>query len=314
MFVFTHGRLCYYIGVKLPATKKQRASPDETCRSLLVDGCAPEIMRRVYSFLNLQEALQVCCTCRQFNNSTDAFLYCYISCIHRQDVHVKEPERLLGVKQNKILYNLQRTDKLRALIQNKSLHQSFFDIFISQIVYLSEADNAEALSVVLNDQRFQNEIINLDTAIKRNFTSMAQVLQEDERIKGDIQMCATCSVNIGAFSCQRWQGCRNFRGEGEQWKKYCRACVLPDNRFCKECDEYLCPDCFESANYHVCEKCRRLNCCSDYSECNLKFRICTYRYCGKEKCSSCIKSDNELWTVDHEGDPWCQACYQYLLR
>ena len=37
----------------------------------------------------------------------------------------------------------------------------------------------------------------LETVLRRDFTEMAEVLKENDKIKKDIRMCVSCSVNIG---------------------------------------------------------------------------------------------------------------------
>ena len=41
----------------------------------------------------------------------------------------------------------------------------------------------------------------LEKCLRKEFTAMAAVLQQDERVKKDIQMCRTCSNNIGCYYC-----------------------------------------------------------------------------------------------------------------
>ena len=141
--------------------------------------------------------------------------------------------------------------------------------------------------------------IDLEECLRKGFTAMAAVLQQDERVKKDIQMCRTCSNNIGCYECTNC-------GRMCRWHedpRYCRECVLKDDRFCKVCHDYLCPSCFERGLYSSCEKCGGIECRS--FPCPESFLIWC-ESCHRKKCEACVYEDGEDWSV------WsnCPTCAQ----
>ena len=65
----------------------------------------------------------------------------------------------------------------------------------------STADNGEAVSNLLEDVRCNVDPTMLDMALRKDYAAMAEVLQQDEGVRSVIRVCATCSVNIGAYEC-----------------------------------------------------------------------------------------------------------------
>ena len=89
--------------------------------------------------------------------------------------------------------------------------------------------------------------------------------------------------------------------------RYCRECVLKDDRFCKECSDYLCPSCFERGVYSSCEKCGRIEC-----------RLCPGDFliecdqCDRKKCKPCIKEDGGVWFELENRQTLCRTCASTL--
>ncbi len=182
------------------------------------------------------------------------------------------------------------------------MSKEFLRYYLYLLVSHSKTDNAEAVSILLEIDNVYAEIDLLDIALQKDFTEMAKALQQAESIKKDIRMCATCSVNIGCYDCQRSEACCN----GED-ARYCRACMLEINKACKSCEEYLCPPCFAAGNYHACDKCGIINCFTFGADsCDEEFLIC--QECNRKKCTSCALEDNESWDCDDDTDLFCPDC------
>lgn len=200
--------------VEAPTAKRQKSNDGaEDQHSLLLE-MHPEILRKVYSFLELKEALFLRQTNRRFNNaSRDIFQY--RSFIMNDDALEKRgfvaTDRIrYTLKQETLLCNLPDAENLRAVLRNETLDPDFVRRFMHYLVwYNSTTDNAQALTVLLEDERCKVNVDELEKVLRQGFSSMAAVLQQDERIKKDIQMCETCSNNIGCYKCSNGYRCGN---------------------------------------------------------------------------------------------------------
>jgi hypothetical protein len=47
-------------------------------------------------------------------------------------------------------------------------------------------DSGQAVSIVLEDERYEANVSHLETCLRKGFTAMAAVLEQDERVKKDI--------------------------------------------------------------------------------------------------------------------------------
>jgi len=284
-----------------PLAKKQRLVPVPQ-PSLLLDSY-PDILENVYSFLTLKEALVLRRTCRQLNNDTDIFR-CSLIVDSNMVARIKFDQahayhvRYLDL-QERALYNLTRTADLRALLRNETLPQSMIVDFLKNLIAKSTKDNGEAVSVLLQDDRVVVEPKMLDMALRKDYAAMAAALQQNEQVKASIRMCATCSVNIGAYECFKGLECMRLPNSGPgdsalpagfKLPKYCRTCARTNHLFCK-CGEYLCQECL--AGHHIeCCDCGNIAC--GRGECVL--RACPR--CAFDKCSTC--------TADFS--PYCYPC------
>jgi len=79
-------------------------------------------------------------------------------------------------------------------------------------------------------------------ALRKDFAAMTAALQQNEEIRDSIQMCDTCSVNIGAYECFKVLKCMRLFNPGKgdaalpyafNLPKYCRACAIDNHLFCK---------------------------------------------------------------------------------
>lgn len=240
-----------------PTAKRHKSNgAGRTQCSLLLEplDTQPEILRHMYSFLSLKEALVLRLTHRQFNDdANDLYRSSYLM---NPDI-LKErglscDDRLNYMKkQHRALCNLS-DENLRAVLRNKTIDSTFVAHFIWFLLdyEYSTRDNAQAVAILLEDGRAKTNIEQLEDLLRKDLTAMAQVLQQDERVKKGIQMCGTCSANIGCYTCTSWGHCVHAQG-----RRYCRECVKNDHRFCGACKDYLCPACFEGGRLviHVTE-------------------------------------------------------------
>ena len=227
----------------------------QSSRSFLLD-THPEILRKVYSFLSLKEALSLRQVHRMFNGaSNDIFQYSFIM---NEDVmknhgfdrvYAGEYER----NQTQALCNLRNYENLRAVLRNETLKSDFICNFIWDFVRYSTTDNAQAVSILLQDGRCERNVLMLQALLRNDFIAMATALQRDGRVKQLLGPCGTCAINTGCYICSNQDHCVKH----ESRPAYCRPCVMNDSRFCSECNDYLCPACFEQGLYNSCEKCHR---------------------------------------------------------
>ena len=259
-------------GAAAPAAKRQKTTETtaETHRSVLLQA-PPEILRKVYSFLSLKEALLLRQVHRQFNELRNV-LYQY-SIIMNEDALKRQGfiddntiDNYLHC-QTEELCNLVDNERLRAVLRNESLPSDFARIYVRCLIGVSKTDNGQAVSILLEDERCNVDVHDLENCLKNDCTVMAEVLQQDERVKKDIQMCRTCSSNIGCYECTNAYKCAV---DGEP--RYCRECVLKDDRFCGQCNEYLCPGCHEEGDFERCEKCNAIVCI--YGDCRRRVFSC----------------------------------------
>ena len=115
------------------ANKRQKSSTDahQSDRSLLLQA-QPEILRKVYSFLSLKEALILRQTHRQFNEAAnDLYQYSFImneNVLKRQGIAGND--YFYTSKQTKTVCNLVDNENLRALLRNETLNPGFMYNFI----------------------------------------------------------------------------------------------------------------------------------------------------------------------------------------
>lgn len=269
-------------------------------RSLLLE-TRPEILWHIYSFLELKDALIL----RHFNNTTnDLYQYSFVmnyDTLNKRGLSELDDSWnffLPMSKQTRALCNAD-SQNLRAVLRNESLDPDFICDFIENLVHFSTTDNAQAVSILLQDGRSHVSIDELEYMLKKDFTAMAAVLQHDERLKKDIQICAICSNNIGCYVC-------NVEGA-----KICRECFITgrENRSCAYCNTYLCPLCFELGNYSACENCQAMECfCPQCS--NAVIIECAR--CNRQKCLSCIKEDGDVW-FPLDDNKICPTCVTAVL-
>ena len=198
------------------------------------------------------------------------------------------------------LCNLVDNQNLRAVLRNETLPANLAEQFIFELIYHSRIDNGKALSILLQDERCVVRIQELEKCLRKGLTSMAEVLQQDERVKQDIKMCRTCSNNIGCYFCTNYEECAI--GEGP---RFCQECVSKDARHCLNCKDYLCPACYEEEHFERCEKCNGIVCI--YEDCREDFlAVCVG--CDQQKCKSCVEEDGEEWWDSDDMGIHCPTC------
>lgn len=264
-YVFVY---CSVLDPQTHAAKKRRVIAREN-RSFLLE-CNVDIICKVYSFLNLKDGLIVRRTCRALNAGTDAFQHCQLAYYLRARGAIDEPPNMLGfassrkmfdqyeMKQLKTICNFNHNGNLRAILRNESLNHCTWvgSEFVECLIAYSKTDNAEAVTILLEDGRVQVGECLLDYALRKDFVAMAAALQENDVIKAGIQMCSTCSINIGCYYCHNGLQCCKSSDD----PNVCRACFLAANTRCAECQSHLCAECFAQGSaknkYAVyCEEC-----------------------------------------------------------
>ena len=293
-------------GAPVPTDKRQKTNePADTAHSLLLD-IQPEILRKVCSFLRLKVALSLRQVHRKFNNElcTDLYQYSFIMYSDALKERGFDKNYCANYLMNHTLglCNLVDNENLQAVLRNETLPSGLARDFMHHLVKDSKTDNGQAVSILLQDGRCKVNTDHLEQCLRKGFTSMALALQQDERVKKDIQMCRTCSKHIGCYDCTNYDECV----VGEE-PRYCRECVLKDDSFCKECSDYLCPSCFERGLYSSCEKCGGIEC-----------RVCPLHFlmecdgCHRKKCKPCIKEDGGVWFELENGQTPCRNCASTL--
>lgn len=288
------------------STAKRQKIVQASSRSLLLES-RPEILRKVYSFLTLKEALVLRRTHRRFNEaSDDIFQY---SVIMSRDIDPNCCFDYLN-KQDRVFCNLSDNDNLRAVLRNETLGPGFVERLFRTFVHFSTTDNGQAISILLQDGRCDVShvsIFKLQTFLKKGFIAMARALQQDDRVKQMILFgqCSTCAANTGCYICTNKDDpqCINI----EYQPLYCHSCVIEDNHFCSQCNGYICRACFEQGIYQRCEKCHRVACpsllsCIWHGNCDR---------CHRTKCDSCITEDGENW-VSLLDEIYCPTCFLEL--
>ena len=197
-------------------------------------------------------------------------------------------------KQTQALCNLADNENLRALLRNESLPSGLAETFMYSFVSQSKTDNGQAVSILLQGGRCSVSIYDLKKCFKKGFTAMAEVLQQDEQFTTDNKKCRTCCNTVGCYECANFESCTNG---GEL--TYCRECVMEDDRFCKRCNDYLCPSCYEAGIFGACEKCNGIAC--DGKTCIRDF-LNGCEDCRRTKCNSCVAEDGETWRIGEAGN------------
>lgn len=265
-----------------PAKRFKQATKRAPC--LLLD-FGPEIMRNILSFLKLKDGLEVPRTCRRLHNeetSNNVFRYCYI-----QDPGVCVYKYIRN--QYRILCNPISLDNLHSVLRNETLPADVSECFVQSMAEHSTTDNAQAMEILLQDSRCEVSINDLDKLLKKDYTNMAAVLQEHKDVKEHVRICGLCKANVGCYDCANDEEEAFVAHQcvmGASNTRYCRQCVLNDNRFCR-CMYYLCQECHLQENYVSCVECDQITCfhydCSDwYIEC---------RECDRTLCERCYGPD-----------------------
>ena len=172
----------------MPNAKRQKTSNTATdsTRSLLLDS-QPEILRTVYSFLTLKEALPLRQVHRKFNNELCNDLYQYSFIVDSDALKERGFDRNYRtnylMNQTQGLCNLVDNENLQAILRNETLPSGLARAFMHHFVEDSETDNGQAVSILLQDGRCNVRVEQLELALRKGFTSMAAVLQQDERVK-----------------------------------------------------------------------------------------------------------------------------------
>lgn len=282
-------------GALFPVSKRQKITSNvQSNRSLLLETC-PEILRKMYSFLTLKEAVVLRSTHRQFNQaSNDIYQYTVMMSpnLDRKGYINYIDHRTRG------LCNLSDNTNLQAVLQNVGLDFHSAKHFIEQMTNYSKTDNGEAISILLKDGRSEPCIEALEMALRKGFTAMAAVLQRHDRVKKDIKKCKTCSNNIGCFWCANED--ENYKGERQY---YCRECVLKDARFCELCNAYLCPTCYQDEKFDSCGGCDGFVC----RLCEGQFLMpCTT--CARKKCKFFVGKNEENGVNPYRHKCGCPVC------
>jgi hypothetical protein len=292
----------------LPASKRQKITPIEPQlnRSLLLEA-QPEILRKIYAFLMLKEALVLRRAHRRFNNaSNDLYQYSFITTelvMERQGFFNHYFINEYMDLQTQMLCNLPDNENLRALLRNETLPSSDLTrSFLHYLVHHSKTDNGQAVSMLLEDGRCKVDVYHFEVCLKKGFTAMAAVLQQDERVSKDIQMCHSCSNNFGCHMCTNFEEC--VIGEDQ---RYCSECIVQDDRLCRRCNDYLCQACFERGVYTSCEKCFGILCHDSECRLSVTFFIGCDR-CGRKRCKSCMTEDDGVWFELEDGETLCCTC------
>lgn len=108
--------------------------------SILLDG-GTDIIRNVYSFLTLKEALVVRQTCGRLHAGTDAFRYSQLLVNHVGELCEWQKNMMTSGKERSFCYrrkqqmticNLTHNDKLRAILLNESLKNA--DMLLYELI------------------------------------------------------------------------------------------------------------------------------------------------------------------------------------
>jgi hypothetical protein len=94
-------------------------------------------------------------------------------------------------KQKETLCNLFDNENLRAVLRNETLYSFLAEYFMYNLVDYSRTDNGQAVSIFLEDARCEVNICHLEVCLSEGLTTMAAVLEKDERVKKGITTCRT---------------------------------------------------------------------------------------------------------------------------
>lgn len=293
-------------GADVPASKRQKTRESALPEGSLLLETQADILRKVYSFLALKEGLMLRQVHRQFNEArNDIFPYSFVmnkDALKRQGFADNNVIKEYMASQTQALCNLSDTENLRAVLRNETLSSDLVRDFIFNLIKHSKTDNGQAVSILLEDGRCKVCVSSLEECLRKGLTAMAAVLQRDDRVKNDITMCRTCSDNIGCYDCANGTECHIY--DEENYAKFCRECVLEDDRFCKRCNYYFCPVCHEDGVFTPCVNCDGLVCIS----CEGSFLVQCH-ICERLKCVSCAEEDGEYWGLRGNFDfTVCLTC------
>ena len=289
-------------GAPVPTSKRQKTNNNNAvAEQSILFNTHPDILRKVYSFLTLKEALVLRRTHRHFNESSnDIYQYSVIMndiALEKQGLVDKERTKYLA-SQTQGLCNLVDNENLRAVLRNESLRPDFVASFILELANHSRIDNGQAVSILLQDDRCNATCLMLERMLRDELTAMPAVLQQDERVKKDIQMCRICSDHIGCY------GCTTCDENPDKTARYCFDCAfLEGNSFCEKCNEFLCPICRDEGAFASCEKCGGIECLN----CEAEF-LTQCESCDRKKCEACIAEDREDWSNRFRDESVCPNC------
>lgn len=196
----------------MPPVKRQKASAANEAQPPLLLETRPEIIRNVCSFLMLKEALALCQAHRQLNNAAKDIFQCSFIASYNglRKLGFNNNDALTCVDNQQCrLCNLPCNECLRAVLRNESLGPLKHSNFMCDLALFSRADNAQAVTTLLEDGRCKIRISQLEHMLREDFTSMAAALQEDERAKNEIRVCSTRSGNVGCHRRANDDSCAN---------------------------------------------------------------------------------------------------------
>ena len=229
------------------------------------------------------------------------------------------PEEEAAIEQRRVQAQKDREVKERhmqiAILRNEATPSYHLRRFIWTLIKTTTFDNASAVAILMKDGRCEVDPFMMEQSLRRGYTNIAAELLKNDGIKSAAQLCATCNTNIGCFECFRDLDCARLPepAEGRIWcswddlppkfrrpSKYCRACVMAANRFCRICNEYLCPDCLECRNFASCEACHSILCLDDFLS---KQPVVICDECPRIRCRSCMVPEETWLEVVEAGFP-----------
>jgi len=208
------------------------------------------------------------------------------------------------VRQITAFCNLSDNENLQVVLCNETLPSGLARDYIFNLAYFSRTDNDQALLILIEDRKSQPNIGALKGVLKKGFTAMAALLQHDEQVRKEVQMCHTYMFQQYRLLFVLQLG-HIYERRGS--KVLSRMCVYKDNRFCKKCNDYICPACLEHGIYSACEKCGVVECHD--GECRGSLIIYECESCNRQKCESCVNTKKEIW-LEHDNGRYCPNCVE----
>jgi len=286
---------------------------------------AKDELGHILSFIGLCDqpfVLRLRETCRHFSNEIDWGLIIQNCALGSP---LGSPGMVLTERRLQIMYN----------------HENFRQRFISHILSNPTLDGTVMMNVLLvmavnqNDTETVQRLLAeetctvyeaLDSALIRDNTEIAAILQNDHRVRRLIVMCSECNDNPGCV------GCKLALSDGSGMcvdphglvKKYCKACTR--DKLCSVCFHYQCEGCqYYNANaykYHPCSTCGKTACEFLYDT-EQQFETCFQKcnnydeLCQNIQCNNCAKEDSDLrWyqCAADSGHVFCQECNPDIVK